>query len=301
MSDSIFIGVHATSELPSTLGAPLRPMVRKKRLWFVWEGPEGSFIVQPLNAILEPMANPRQITAREFETRFTPEPSCQAAPTCPLPPESIPDPESTCVMFPDQESAEPVHGELRADDPNLLRNWLEAPPPLRLHQGELSAVQQVALSRIVQESLEDTEADREDPEHTPANSHGEPLQEHSLRSGFALGLLQIKQGRREEGEKNLEALITNPNVNPYDGQLVFSEFGLNLRRLGLVQLALKAHLRALEWTPNDERVHFNLARTYHDLNQVDLAVEHLRTALDLAPDFATARHFLSFLEGKPSV
>ena len=102
--------------------------------------------------------------------------------------------------------------------------------------------------------------------------------------------MQIKQGHREEGEKNLEALITSPNVNPYDGQLVFSEFGLNLRRLGLVQLALKAHLRALEWTPNDERVHFNLARTYHDLNQVDLA-----------PDFATARHFLSFLEGKPTV
>lgn len=290
--NNTYLGVYATNELPSALGASLRPMVKRKRLWFVWEAEDGAFIVQPLNAIFEPMAEPKRISFREFESRYTPEPSCEVVPKEELSHEDRRSSERVSIADIERGEVESAY-QLRADDPNLLRNWLNAPPPLRLHQGELSPVQQAELARIVEESLDDEPESR--AEQIP---QGEPLQEHELRSRFALGLLQIKQGNRKEGKETLEALISCPNVNPYDGQLVFSEFGLHLRRLGLVDLALKAHLRALEWMPNDERVHFNLARTYHDLNDVESAIQHLRLALELAPDFATASQFLLFLEGR---
>lgn len=285
-----FLGVYATNELPSALGASLRPMVKRKRLWFVWEAGDGAFIVQPLNAIFEPMAEPKRISFREFEARYTPEPSCTVVPKEEPLLEDRRSSERLSIADMEREGAESA-SMLRADDPNLLRNWLSA-PPLPLPRGELSPAQQAELARIVEESLDDEmESQAEAPQ-------GAPLQEHELRARFALGLLQVKQGNRKEGEETLGALISYPNVNPYDGQLVFSEFGLHLRRLGLVQLALKAHLRALEWMPSDERVHFNLARTYHDLDDVERAIKHLRIALELAPDFATASQFLLFLEGR---
>ena len=75
-----FIGVYATNEKVPSLGEFPRPMARRKRLWFVWETSEGKYKVQALNAVFQPMAEPRFISPREFGERFVPETECTAAP-----------------------------------------------------------------------------------------------------------------------------------------------------------------------------------------------------------------------------
>ncbi len=319
MPDLQYIGVYSTSELPSALGAGGRVMVKRKRLWFVWEMVNGLYKVQPLNAILQPMAEPRLVPLREFEARFSFEDACIAAPLGFMHPSLLEEGKDgvpmgggsgTIMQFSPVMPA--AGGHLRPDDPNLLQAWLQSSPSsAAAPAGELTALQERELSRMVEDSLADISPEESqqakplNPDATldlqqTAEEQGEPVpgDEQSLRADFAIALIKIKQGRREEGVVLLEALVSR-TYQPFDGApQFFSELGLNLRRLGLITLALAAHKKALTLSPRDERVHFNLARIYHDMNQFADAKKHLEQALALAPSFDMARQFLQFLEGK---
>lgn len=301
MSNLTFLGVYSTSEMPVVLGAALRPMVKRKRLWFVWKTSDGRFQVQALNAIMQPMSAPRVISLDEFEARYTHEPDQTASPGHQLDPGIAAEDygvEDALGIAPDSP--------LRADDPDLLRAWMmkPVPAPSSDRPGEFSPIQQVHLARLVDESLQAPLPDLvQGATPSPMEEEAPPAPvdaEQSLRADFAMALLKIKQGRRDEGLALLDSIIRWQGT-PFDGAAeLFSEFGLNLRRLGITSLALFAHRRALSLAPNDERIHFNLARVYHDLKKYDIAREHLEKALELAPDFTTARQFLSFLTVKPA-
>ncbi len=316
MQEQRFIGVYATSEMPSTLGASHRPMIRRKRLWFVWEMDDGKYRVQPLNAIHAPMAEPRVISPREFENRFTAETECEAVPAGYVPEgaeaQIALDAEDGASTVPDATAQPDLASQgapaaLRADDPNLLRLWLEGKaPPAPAPDAGLTPAQEAEMARLLEGALLDSpqegmaaesagpageiETGREDAPERDA--------EQALRADFALALLQMKQGRKDEGVAGLERMLARPCA-PFSGAaLLFSEFGLSLRRLGLIHLALLAHQHALEFAPDDERVHFNLARSYHDLNKFGMARVHLERAVEIAPDFTVARQFLDFLRTK---
>ena len=317
MQEPQFIGVYATNEMPSTLGASHRPMVKRKRLWFVWELEDGKYKVQPLNAIHAPMAEPRLISGREFTHRFVEEPNCYAVPERFVPEGQEgeqPAPESEAPTVEETAEADtPIPQELRADDPNLLQFWLaEDSQDKPVHSSEVSPAQEAEMTRLLGDPMQESSLlkDADGPLLMPGalppvrrdDSAAAPLApidpEQALRAQFALALLQLKQERREEGVANLEHML----IQPYDlfpgAAMTFSEIGLSLRRLGMINLALLAHQRALEFAPDDERVHFNLARGYHDMNKFVMARAHLERALEIAPDFTAAQQFLTFLKTK---
>jgi len=78
---------------------------------------------------------------------------------------------------------------------------------------------------------------------------------------------------------------------------LYTEFGLDLRREKHYEMALQCHLQALEVSPENERVLFNIARTQFELGQKDSAREYLMRALEADPEFALAQNFLYFLDG----
>jgi tetratricopeptide (TPR) repeat protein len=124
----------------------------------------------------------------------------------------------------------------------------------------------------------------------------QPEEARLLRSKFVQVLLLLRRGERDESIALLQNMLHNA-YPPFDGAAqLFSEFGLGLRRLGLIRLALAAHKRAWEYAPKDERILFNIARSYHDLNLLTDAKEFLEKALAVAPDFASAKQFLAFLD-----
>jgi tetratricopeptide (TPR) repeat protein len=272
-------------------------MVKRKRLWFVWKTPDGRFQVQALNAIMQPMSEARIIGPDEFEARYSHEPDQTASPGPRLDP----------GLAAGEYGVEEVLGfspasPLGANDPDLLRSWLmkPVPAPSSEHADGLSPIQEVHLARLVDESLQTPLPDlRQGVVPGPGEeAPSAPMDaEQALRADFAMALLKIKQGKREEGLTILDSIIRWQG-KPFDGAAeLFSEFGLNLRRLGITSLALFAHRRALALAPHDERIHFNLARVYHDLKKYDSAREHLEKALEIAPGFTTARQFFSFLTG----
>lgn len=319
-----FIGVYATSEKAPSLGEFPRPMVKRKRLWFVWETSEGKYKVQALNAVFQPMAEARFISLREFEERFTLEKDCGAAPEGYVSPVAAADPSAFGVgagalpdLFMETQGRPAPTGEaggmppvavdsdpnaVRADDPNLLSAWVKSEGRVR---RRVSDPAKMPFDRLVGEVAEEKRAEQQGTAgFGPPSAHGStvPLTtsdaEHvrQLRSQFVQALLLLRRGARTESIALLREMLGRQHTFFEGGAQLFSEFGLGLRRLGLISLALAAHKRALEFSPRDERVLFNIARSYHDLDLLPEARDYLMQALEVAPDFTVARQFLGFLD-----
>jgi tetratricopeptide (TPR) repeat protein len=69
-----------------------------------------------------------------------------------------------------------------------------------------------------------------------------------------------------------------------------------LRKQGRLEEALRLYFKALELTPSDENLHFNIARAYFDQGEQEPACNHLNAALDLNPDFKPAQAFLAYID-----
>lgn len=132
---------------------------------------------------------------------------------------------------------------------------------------------------------------------TPSEEERARILENAARVEFDMLLDRWRAAPSIENATLVGALLARPGKFGWQQKYMFSEFGLALRKEKLHSLALQSHLRALELSPQDEHVLFNVARSLNELGRVAEAREHLRRALSIAPDFETARHFLQFLEG----
>lgn len=102
------------------------------------------------------------------------------------------------------------------------------------------------------------------------------------------------QDRFEETRQMFaEILKAEPDaVNP------FNSLGVDLRKKGDLIGALHAYGRALELTPEDEHVHFNIAKAHYYSHNKNKAREHLLQALRLNPHFTQAREFAGVVDGR---
>lgn len=87
----------------------------------------------------------------------------------------------------------------------------------------------------------------------------------------------------------------------YDAQTPnpFNTLGVNLRKRGDVNGALRAYRQALELTPMDENIYFNMAKAFYFLGDKERSLERLRQALSLNPGFAEGRTLYEKLAGAP--
>lgn len=70
--------------------------------------------------------------------------------------------------------------------------------------------------------------------------------------------------------------------NPYNS------LGVRLRKQGDYQGATHAYRRALELTPKDENIYYNLGKAYYFMGEIDTAGEAVTSALKLNPNFPEA-------------
>lgn len=103
------------------------------------------------------------------------------------------------------------------------------------------------------------------------------------------------QFNRLEQTKELfiEILKYDPNTpNP------FNSLGVKLRKSGDLAGALHAYNQALTLTPDDENVHFNMAKAYYFMGSTDRARECIEKALDFNPGFEEGRKLYRKLVGR---
>jgi tetratricopeptide (TPR) repeat protein len=134
------------------------------------------------------------------------------------------------------------------------------------------------------------------PVETPEQHTARAEVENRLRAHFGALLLKIRRG--DDVPDTLKALQDIAEVEEGivpEHKYMFAEFGINLRKGKLPEIALAHAKRAVSLSPGDSHAHFNIARIYHMLDKLGEAEQHLLTALEFAPDLEHARDFLAYI------
>ena len=81
----------------------------------------------------------------------------------------------------------------------------------------------------------------------------------------------------------------------------FNTLGVQLRKQGDYPAALHAYKQALQLTPEDENVYFNIAKAQYYMGDLDEAAGSITRALELAPDFTEAMKLYRRIFGRAFV
>ncbi len=106
---------------------------------------------------------------------------------------------------------------------------------------------------------------------------------------MAIAQTYLGHGMVDEAEKIFKRFVKEHPGNPE----AFNRLGILLRRSGKHEEALKYYEQALISHPEDQNLHFNLARVCWEVKNREKAALHLRKALEIDPSFDEARILLS--------
>jgi len=121
------------------------------------------------------------------------------------------------------------------------------------------------------------------------------IDEENIRANFGLGLTYLERGNKEKANNIFKRLVKLDAAFELKHKHLFNEFGINLRKQKMFEQAVEYYGRALELSPNDENLHYNIARAYFGQNKIEQALTHLKKALELNPDLKEAKKFMEFL------
>ncbi len=121
------------------------------------------------------------------------------------------------------------------------------------------------------------------------------LDEDNVRANFGIGQCYVARGDQAKAREVFQRLVRIDAAFRDEHKHLFNEFGIALRRSGLHAEAMAYYARALELSPADENLHYNMARASFDMGDAVQAAQHLRNGLSLNADHAECRQFLDFL------
>jgi len=119
--------------------------------------------------------------------------------------------------------------------------------------------------------------------------------EQEARADFGLGVTYLKRGDKGKAMMIFESLAEMEGEFEAKHKHMFNDFGIGLRKINLLKVAVKHYRRALQLAPDDETLFHNMARIYYELGDLDKAVAYLRKSLELNPQHQESRAFLRLI------
>lgn len=151
------------------------------------------------------------------------------------------------------------------------------------------------IAKAVEEKVRTGDAHMEKKEFNAAKfEYGQALkadQEH-LGAHLGKGKAHMALGEVDEAKKHFEKMAATDALYDEDHMHTFNELGITLRRSGMLQEAIRNYAKALEMAPDDEALHYNIARALKEAGNAGEAAAHLKKALELKPTFKEAKEFL---------
>ncbi len=119
------------------------------------------------------------------------------------------------------------------------------------------------------------------------------------RALFTVLLVALTMAGEKDEDAAVLAVLDGAGFGPDGGDAqkqAINAFGIHLRKQRNFDTAAAYYRTALELSPGDERILFNLARVLFEKGDLDGSRTALEQALAMAPDFAEAQKFLRYLE-----
>lgn len=124
------------------------------------------------------------------------------------------------------------------------------------------------------------------------------VDEENVRANFGLGITYLDRGETGKAENIFERLVKLDAAFEKEHKHLFNEFGINLRKNGMLDQAVSYYTRAMELAVEDDHLFHNLARAYLEKKDINHATEYLLKSLELNPDLEASIKFLLWLVSK---
>ncbi|BCS89660.1 hypothetical protein PSDVSF_29020 [Pseudodesulfovibrio sediminis] len=128
-------------------------------------------------------------------------------------------------------------------------------------------------------------------------SDGTDLDEHNLTSLFGLGLIYATRNQMKLAQSVISEIVEVQGDFAGRGQFLFNEFGIALRKNGLVPEAVECFRRASEFVHDDENLYYNLARACYENDDWHGCIENLVQSHRLNPRLEVTRNLLEVVVG----
>jgi len=120
------------------------------------------------------------------------------------------------------------------------------------------------------------------------------IDDQNVEANYGLGEVYTEKNEVEKLEKILKVLMGLDEAFDIEHRAKLNSFGVQLRKNGHFEQAIVFMEKALKINPDDDHIHFNLARVYFDKKDFTICKRLLTDALRLNPNFSEAKSFLSY-------
>ncbi|MGE4290935.1 MAG: hypothetical protein AB7E32_01880 [Desulfovibrio sp.] len=117
----------------------------------------------------------------------------------------------------------------------------------------------------------------------------------NVRANFGLGLTYLDRGDTVRADDIFQRLVHLEAAFNEEHKHLFNDFGINLRKCGLIDQAVEYYSRALNMAPGDENLHYNIARAFFEKGDAARCMEHLATCLGMNASHVEAREFSEYV------
>jgi tetratricopeptide (TPR) repeat protein len=122
------------------------------------------------------------------------------------------------------------------------------------------------------------------------------IDDKSIDANYGLGEVYAQKQNYEKLNTVMQVLMGLEEAFNNEHRRRLNMFGVKLRKSKCFEQSISFLSKAIELNPDDEHVHFNIARSYFDNNDMANCMDHLAKAMEIRPEFAEARRFLAYCE-----
>ncbi|SMF19122.1 tetratricopeptide repeat protein [Desulfovibrio gilichinskyi] len=122
------------------------------------------------------------------------------------------------------------------------------------------------------------------------------IDKYNIRANFGLGLTYLDRGETERAGALFNRLINLEAIYEPEHKHLFNEFGMGLRKNGMLDQALKYYRKAESLCKKDDNLCLNIARAYFEKSDIDGCLKYLNKSLKINPNHEEAGLFLKYMQ-----
>jgi tetratricopeptide (TPR) repeat protein len=124
------------------------------------------------------------------------------------------------------------------------------------------------------------------------------LDEEDLRANFGIGNVYLQMGEKNKAKDIFTKISKIDAIFEEQNKHFFNECGIQLRKQELYEEAIEYYDKAVNLSPQDEHLFFNLARAHFEKGDVAKANEYIAQAMAIKPDFEEGKTLQQYMAGK---
>ncbi|MFU2208269.1 tetratricopeptide repeat protein [Solidesulfovibrio sp. C21] len=124
------------------------------------------------------------------------------------------------------------------------------------------------------------------------------LDEEHVKATFGLGLTYLERQEKHNADIVFQKIMCIEAAFTPEHKHLFNDFGIQMRKLGMYDEAMRYYTRAYRLCRTDEHLLYNMARTLYEKGRLRSSRVMLTHALRLNPEFPEGKAFMAYFDSR---